>query len=134
MKVEKKSSISGQWAKANVDFADGHTITIKDGGQIVSGEYGDRYVFKVLTKNGERLLSFNQKSMNNLIDAFGDETSSWIDKVVRVFIIKAMVGGKLRNVVYLADVDWEMDDDGNFIKGSESENSEEEINSDEIPF
>lgn len=112
MQVKKRVSVQGTWAKIKEDIKDGDIIKILDEGKVVAGEFGDRNVFKVETKNGEKLLSFNQTTMNNLIDAFGQETSSWKDEQVKVWIIKSNVAGKMRDVVYLAFPDWEMGEDG----------------------
>ena len=112
MKVQKKVSIQGEWAKAKVDLDNGDIIKVIDGGKIVPGDYGERHVFKVETKNGEKLLSFNQTTMNYLIDAFGEETDSWAGKEVKVWLIKSNVSGKIRNVVYLTAPDWVEGEDG----------------------
>jgi hypothetical protein len=92
-------------------------------------------VFKIQTRNGEKNLSFNQTTMNNLIDEFSDETSSWVGKKVKVWMIKAMVSGKLQNVVYLSGLGWTMADDGTFMapRGSKTglghnEKSEDRVN------
>ena len=115
MILHKKISVGGQFAKVGEDIKDGDFIKLLDAGQTVDGEFGARQVFKVETKNGEKNLSFNQTSINNLIDGFGEDTDKWTGKEVKVWIIKAMVSGKLRNVVYLSPTDWIMSDDGEFI-------------------
>jgi len=112
MKVQKRVSIQGDWAKKGEDIRDGDIITIKDSGQIISGDYGDRYVFKIETRNGEKLLTFNQTSINNLIDAYGDETGNWVNKEVKVWIVKQNVAGKLKDVIYLTAPDWVEGEDG----------------------
>ena len=104
----------GEYAKKGEDIKDGDLITILDEGQVVTGDYGDRMVFKVETLNGPKNLSFNQKSMNNLIDAFGDDTVVWIGKKVKIWMIRALVSGKFQQVVYLASPFWLMADDGTF--------------------
>lgn len=118
MKVQKIVRAQGDYAKKGEDIKDGDLIKILDHGQVVTGDYGDRMVFKVQTRNGEKNLSFNQKTMNNLIDAFGDDTDNWPNKDVKVFMVKAMVSGKFQNIVYLAHPDWVMNDDGSFSKDS----------------
>jgi hypothetical protein len=40
MKMHKKTSIRGEYAKIGEDIRDGDVITIKDAGTVVSGEYG----------------------------------------------------------------------------------------------
>ena len=114
MKVQKVIRAQGEYAKKGEDIKDGDLVTILDEGQNVTGDYGDRMVFKIETKNGPKNLSFNQKSMNNLIDAFGDDTVTWIGKKVKITMVRAMVSGKFQQIVYLADPSWFMSDDGTF--------------------
>jgi len=145
MKVQKKISVQGDWAKKFQDISNEDIITIKNEGQIISGDYGERNVFKIETKNGEKLLTFNQTSMNNLIDAYGDETKNWIGKEVKVWIVKASVGGKLKDVIYLTAPDWQMGEDGFYppenkdintgdVPVVEEGESTNEINVEDIPF
>jgi plasmid replication initiation protein len=114
MKLTKKVSISGEFAKKKEDIKDGDIIKVLDGGTITEGEYGKQNTFRIETCNGEKLFSFNQTSQNNLIDAFGEETDNWIGKEVKVWMIKAMVGGKMQDIVYLSHPEWTMDDEGKF--------------------
>lgn len=112
MLVQKKISIQGEWAKAKIDLFTGDIIRILNKGEIVPGDFGDRHVFKIETKNGEKLLSFNQTTMNYLIDAFGGETNEWQGKEVKVWLIKSNVQGKMKDVVYLTAPDWVETEDG----------------------
>jgi len=112
MKVQKKVSVQGEWAKPKQDIDSGDIIRIKNSGEIIQGEYGDRHVFKVATKNGEKLLSLNQTSLNYLIDAFGDETESWVGKDIKVWLVKSNIQGKMKDVVYLTALDWIESDEG----------------------
>lgn len=121
MLVKKRITIAGSFAKPKEDINDGDIITILDEGQIVEGDYGPRNVFSIQTQNGEKNLSFNQTSMNNLIDSYTNNTKTWIGKEVKVWIIKAMVSGKFRNVVYLAAPDWTMLEDGSFLSPKEKD-------------
>lgn len=116
--MEKVTRAQGEYAKVNVDFKEGDLLKILDAGQVVTGEYGDKHVFKVETKNGERNLSFNQTSVNNLVEAFGEESDTWIGKTIKAFVVRQMVGDGLKNVVYLTAEDWEMTDDGKFVKAA----------------
>ena len=114
MKVHKKVSISGEFAKVGEDFKDGDIIKILNAGEIIPGEWGDRQMFKISVSTGEKHLSFNQTSVNNLIDVFGEDTQKWVGQNVKVWVVKQMIDGKLRNVAYLTGVDWEMLPDGTF--------------------
>lgn len=124
--MEKKVSLGVGWLRAKAyeyqgtqyeaDVKDGDIVTILDAGQIVQGQYGEQKAFKIKTRNDVKLISLNQVSQNNLIDEFGDESENWIDKDVKVWVIKAMVKGKMSNVVYLSGLEATMDDEGRFSR------------------
>ena len=126
MKATKKISVRGEWATkgndSDKDIKDADVITILDGGKITTSEYGEQKVFKVKTRNGEKNLSLNQTSENNLIDAFGDSTEDWIGKEVKVWLIRTSTG---KWAVYLAPKDWIMNDEGEFVSPARP---------DEMPF
>ena len=114
MKIQKIVRAQGEFAKVGVDIKDGDLVTVLDTGTIVTGDYGDRHVFKIKTVNGEKVLTFNQTSLNNIIDGYGDETETWVGKQVKLWIIRQMVSNKLTNVVYITPSDWVMTPDGKF--------------------
>ena len=126
--------VDGAWAKVGEHLKDGDRIKILDAGQIVDGDYGPRKVFRIMTTKKEELnLSFNQTSLNNLVDGFGEESEHWMGKVVNVFIVKQRVGDGLKNVCYLAPENWTMDDDGQFGP-KEKLQSRDDIDDSNIPF
>ena len=112
MKYQKRVSVAGEYAKKREDINDQDVITVLDGGREVTGEFGAQQVFKIQTKNGEKLLTFNQTSINNMIDAYGDDGDGWKGKEVRVHLMKQNVSGKFKDVVYLAEPSWVMGEDG----------------------
>jgi hypothetical protein len=115
--MKYKAQPEGFWVKAKEDVNDGDIITILDSGQIVEGEFGERYVFSISTKNGERNMSFNKTTMNNLSKAFGDETETWKKQLAKVYVDKANIGGVRKTVLYLSALDWDMDEEtGKFYK------------------
>jgi hypothetical protein len=116
MRIQKKVS-KGNWAKVGEDIVDEGTITILNSGEQIMGEYGERTVFLVKTKNGERNLAFNRTSLNNLVDALGEDTEKWKGQMVKSYIVKQMIGDGLKKVVYLCGVNWNMTDDGQFVNG-----------------
>lgn len=132
MLVQKIIRAQGEFAKVGEDFKDEDTLVIKNEGQIITGDYGDRHVFKVLTKNGEKNLTFNQTSMNNLIDAYGEDTSSWIGKNTKVYIVKQMVGDGLKKVCYFVGEGWIMTDDGKFTGPKAPKDTDDDITVDDI--
>jgi len=132
IKIQKIVRAQGEYAKKGEDIKDGDIVTINDAGQIVTGDYGDRMVFKISTRNGEKNLSFNQKSLNNLIDSYGEDSEGWKGKEAKIHMVKAMVSGKFQNIVYLAHPSWFMSDDGSFHAPNQPK--EENVDLSDIPF
>ncbi len=133
MHIQKKTTISGEWAKKGEDVKDGDSIIVLDEGEIVTGDFGDSHVFKVKTDKGDKLLRFNQTSLNNMVDAFGTNSAQWVNKVVKVWMIKVMVGGKMQDVVFLSHPDAEMDDEGRFKLETSSDTTENSVTVDNYP-
>src|SRR3990167_892393 len=105
MKMEKKVSV-GAFAKVLEDFKDQDLLEITDAGKEVEGKFGMQMVFKVKLPNGEeKNLSFNQTTINILIDKLGEESDVWVGKKVKVWAIRQAVQGKLTTVVYLTPPD-----------------------------
>lgn len=98
---QKKVSV-GKWLKKGEDYKDGDILTIANEGQQVQGDYGMRTVFLMKTASGvEASLSFNQTSINNLIDAYGEDSLQWVGKPAKVWLILQSVSGKMQKVSYL---------------------------------
>ena len=56
--------------------------------------------------------------MNNLIDAYGDDTTTWVGKKPVANVVKQMVGDGLKSVCYLMGEGWLMTEDGKFVNPS----------------
>jgi len=143
MKIIKRESMQGDWAKIGEDIVDGGSIVILNEGKEIEGEFGTRIVFKVKTKNGEKNMTFNQTSLNNLVDAYGDDSVKWINQIAKTYVVKQRVKDKLTNVAYICGAEWKMLDDGTFLKSSakspqnaksEATVDSEAVSLDEIPF
>ncbi len=117
MAFARKKAYEYEGKKYEADVKDGDILTVLDEGQVIIGQYGEQHVFKVKTRNGEKALTLNQKSINNLVDSFGEDSNGWINKDVKAWVLKAMVSGKLSLIVYLSHPDAEMDEEGNFSSG-----------------
>lgn len=131
----------GKYAKKGEDYKDRDVITILNQGEMVDGTYGPGSVFRVRVPSGEeRAFRFNKTSLNNMIEAFGDESSGWVGKEVKVWLILQNVQGKMTKVAYVSHTGADIDDEGNFTlpvgvgNGSKSEVVDDEIEPDEIPF
>ena len=137
MKIQKRTSVGGEWAKLGKDFEEGDVLTIASEGDIVSGEFGDRHVFKITVKGGEKNLSFNQTTLNYLVDAYGDDSTLWNGKEVKVWVVDQNVQGKIRGVVYLTAPDWKkvrVNGELKFVNPNAEAEKEVEANPDDIPF
>lgn len=111
-----KTVKTGKFAKAGEDFKENDVLTILNEGVKTEGEFGTQDVFKVRVPSGDELsLSFNKTSINNMIDAYGDESKNWIGKEVKVWRILQNVQGKMRKVTYLSHQAAEIDDEGVFF-------------------
>ncbi len=101
MKVNKTATGGRDFAKKGEDINDQDIITIMDGGAHEEGEYGKQFIFTIKLTNGEeKSFPFNKTSMNNLIDAYGDETDDWVGKEAKVYINQENVSGKFVKVAY----------------------------------
>lgn len=111
-KYTKKVS-TGAWLKKGEDIKDGDIITIASEGKEVEGQYGPQEIFLAKTKDGkEGNIGMNQTSINNLIDAYGDDSISWIGKDVKVWLFKDFKDGKMVYKMILSHPDAEMTEDG----------------------
>lgn len=116
MKVQKKVSV-GAFAKKGEDYQDQDIITISDEGRQVEGTFGVQSVFLVKLPSGEeKNMTFNQTSVNNLVDAYGDESSEWVGQKAKIWLILQSVSGKMVKVAYLTHPDAEMVEGANGIE------------------
>lgn len=148
--IYKKRESMGNFLKKGVDFKENDMIEIASEGKQIEGQYGMQDVFLIKTSKGvEGNANFNQTTINNLIDAFGEDSVKWIGKKVRVWGILSNVQGKMRKVYYFLHPDTELNEEtGQFLvkqknkkkdKSGETEEDipiieegEDEINIDEI--
>lgn len=133
----KKKPYEYEGTQYEADIKDGDLVTIMNSGAVVVGQYGEQHTFVIKTRNGDKALTFNQSTINNLVDAYSEDTEAWKGKDAKVWAIKAMVSGKMQTVVYLAEPSWTMDDEGRFMspnKPIDPEYPTDEINADEITF
>lgn len=116
MTIYKKRVSVGSFLKKGEDIKDGDVVEIANEGKQVEGQFGLQNLFLIKTKDGkEGNLSLNQTSLNNLIDAFGEDATKWIGKAVKVWAILSNVQGKMLKVYYLSHIDAEINEDGEFL-------------------
>lgn len=131
MLYQKKVSV-GSFLKKGIDFKDGDLVEIGNEGKQIEGQFGPQDIFLVKLENGEEgNVSFNQTSINGIIDAFGKDSLNWIGKKVKASKIKQNVAGKFIDVWYFAHPDAELTENG-FVLSKDSE--EASIDVKDIPF
>lgn len=100
------------------------------------GTPSNQFTMNFTLSNGEErgtILSFANVKL--LVQAFGDETQSWIGKEVRAWRTKSEKA-KLGYTYLYVPVSWERDDTGEWITGDiqESQVDDNYVNIDDIPF
>ncbi len=99
------------------------------------GTPANQFTIKLQLDNGEiRSTVLNWTNVKLLVQAFGDESSNWINKEVRAWRTKSEKA-KLGYTYVFAPIDWERDDTGEWvIPESYTMSAEEPNNLDQIPF
>lgn len=137
MKFQKKVSL-GNYLKKGVDFKDGDLLEVLNEGKEVSGEYGTQNVFMVKIGDKEGNVSFNQTSINGLIDAYGEDSIGWVGKQVKASKVKQNVAGKFIDVWYFSHPDAELTENGFLLPNKETSNEKmidvDQIDVKDIPF
>jgi len=86
------------------DVKTGDTVTLTDEGRNLTAQetpFG-RAVFQIGVKAGDedKVWTMNKTTQRRLIEAWGDETSGWVDKKVKIEVLKQNVRGEIRSVIY----------------------------------
>lgn len=118
------------------DLQDKDKLTILDEGQWEEGQWGDRLMLKVQTRNGEKKMSVNQSSINVLAKEMGEDTVNWKGKQVICLLKKTVIANEKRIVAYLVTDGWYLDDYGELVKDGapEPRTDTEEVKDEDIPF
>jgi len=104
-----EKQIQGEFAKPNKDFFDGDIVIIKSEGEKrlakkFKEDEPDRFqnIFEADINGRKMLIKFNGTSLNNMIEAYGNESKEWIGKEAKVWIKEQLVGNKIHDVAYFA--------------------------------
>lgn len=120
-KYTKKSSI-GAWLKKGEDFKTGELLEILNEGAEVDSQFGgSQTAFMARTAKGkEGNVGFNQTSINNMIDAYGEDAEKWIGQMVKVWIFPDFKDGKMTQKLIITHKDAELTAKGFVLpKGTE---------------
>ena len=139
-KYTKKVSI-GAFLKKGEDFKANDIVEIANEGRQIEGQYGLQDIFLIRLADGkEGNVNFNQTSLNNIIDNYGDDSVNWIGKCVKVWAILSNVQGKMKQVYYFLHPETILDEvSGEFISPKKKKelpeiNVDEEVSAEDLPF
>jgi len=123
MAIYKKRVNVGAFLKKGTDFKENDIIEIASEGKQVEGQFGNQDIFLVKLVDGkEGNVNLNSTSINNIIDAFGEDSKQWIGKKVKVWAILSNVQGKMIKVYYFAHPEAILSDKGIFeLPGKKSD-------------
>lgn len=117
----RKEDYEYEGTQYKADILNGDKVTILDAGVIEEHPtFGEQHKFIISTKNGNKRASFNQSSINILIDAYGDDSLEWINKEATVLTKKTVIANKKVIVAYFVAEGWSLDDYGDLVNGDES--------------
>ena len=68
-------------------------------------------VFSVKTKNGDKIMSFNKRTLNALWDAFGEDTEKWKGQMVKANVFDMMTSTGKSKIIILCGLEWDLLDD-----------------------
>ena len=128
MYYTKKVSV-GQFLKKGEDYKANDVVEIAREGKAIEGDYGIRQVFLIKLADGrEGNVNFNQTTINNLVDGFGNDSVKWIGKKVKVEAVLSNVQGKMIKVYYFLHPDTILNEaSGEFVIGK-AMSDEEKMN------
>jgi len=106
----KKSVSLGQFARKGEDIKHGDIVTVLNEGEQFEGDYGTQDVFSIKTTRGEeKNITLNKTSLNNMIDAYGEDSSGWVGKEAKIWLIMSNIQGKMKQVLYVSHPKAEID-------------------------
>lgn len=150
MKVQKTNT--GSWLDKE-KLQNGDIVKLVSEPIFEEGNFGSQLVGHVRVKGwttGAEKIGINAPSKNALIEAFGDDTTLWVDKLLTVNVVESILGGKSVIILYLIPEQFaRTKDSGGYIvikpssevikenRPAIARNDEEiaeDINVDDIPF
>lgn len=105
----------GEFLKKGEDFKENDILEIASEGKQSEGKYGTQDIFLMKAGEKEGNVAFNQTSINNMIDAYGEDSKNWIGKQVKVWGILSNVSGNMIKVYYFSHPEATIDEEGKFV-------------------
>lgn len=115
----RKEAYSYDDKQFQADLQNGDKIKILDSGEVEAGTFGEQTVFKIRTRNGDKKFAFNQKTINVLVQEFGEDTEGWANREVKVILHKGIFAGKKGIAAYLVTDAWQIDEYGEIVKSND---------------
>ncbi len=104
-----KEFFSGNYLKAE-DCKGGEIYEILDEGEITEitnpeGKTKAVMNFQIRMDDQEKIFTPNKSNGNILVEAFGEETKSWVGKKFKIVLVKTRVFGKLKDSIVVEPQD-----------------------------
>lgn len=147
MQYNKSNPVSGKWFKAG-DFEEGTKVKLMSETKPTESQFKDEKtgqnkiqdVAKIVAKGSPEAMNIalNRATIDGLVEAFGEDSKDWMNRVLTMEKEKVLVGGKRVNVPYLIPEGYEKaEDEMGFMhitkKGNKPQATPKEINLDEEP-
>ena len=147
MKINRTGGAGGAWLKKE-ELRNGDIIKLVSEAGEIEGQNGPQLVAKARVKGqtGEAVnMAINSASRNALIDAYGDDSKLWVDKLLTVEVEKGIFAGKRGIMLNLIPEGFESTTDsagyiiiqrkgGTPTSEPTQEYHEAQINPEDIPF
>lgn len=142
MKVSKSSGTGGAWLKKD-ELKNGDILKIVSEATEVEGQNGIQLVAKCRIKGwtGEAFnFAINNASKNALIDAFGDDTTLWMNKELTVETEKGIFAGKRGIALYVIPTGFSVStDDAGYVvikreNSTPQSDNATELDPSDVPF
>lgn len=138
MKATKSSAVQGKWFDKK-SLKTGDLAKLKSEATEEPSQMGGmQWVAKLAVKGHTEAanIAINKPSKNALIEAFGEETRDWVDKVLTLHVETAIVSGKRGVALYLIPEGFAVreDEGGYLVVERIGEYPSVDISPDDIPF
>ena len=123
MGIYKKRVSIGNFIKKGEEYKENDIIEVMNEVKQIEGKFGMQDIFMAKTSDGkEGNINVNSTSINNFIDAFGEDSKNWVGKKVKVWAILSNVQGKMIKVYYFSHPDAVLSEEGIFeLSGKKEE-------------
>ena len=139
MKVPKSSGVNGKWIDKKALKKGDIAKIVSEATEVASQQGGTQWVAKIKVKGWEgesQNISINKPTRGALIDAFGDESKDWIDKLLSIHVESMLISGKRGIAVYLLPEGYDVGEDtsGYIVIKKQGSTDVEELTPEDIPF